>query len=103
MSAGYFAIQNPVYMPSIRLINAITQAENASVTTSFDHGYISGTVVRVDVPELFGMPQINQMAGTIAVTGDTTFTIDIDSRFYDPFVVPDPIPPHTATWAQVVP
>lgn len=103
MSDGYFAIENPVYMPSMRLIDAITQTNPAIVTTSFDHGYVTGTVVRIDVPRDFGMPEIDKQTGTIIVTGDDTFAIDIDSTFYEPFAVPSPIPAHMATWAQVVP
>jgi hypothetical protein len=103
MSTGFFALEHPVYAPAMRLIQAITQAPHAEVTTSFAHGYISKTVVRIDVPFEFGMQQINQRTGSIVVTGDTTFTIDIDTSFFDPFSVPSPLPHHLQSWAQVVP
>lgn len=95
----FYADPNPIYFPAMRLISAITQAENASVTTTFDHGYFTGLVVRLDVPQEYGMYEINQQVGTITVTSDTTFTIDINSSTFQAFAVPaDPIQA-----AQVVP
>jgi hypothetical protein len=83
-----YALQYPTYAPAIRLITAITIAEQAQVTTSFDHGYVDNTVVRFYIPLGWGMYQINQEVGTIIVTGATTFLVTIDTRMYEPFVVP---------------
>ena len=82
------AIQNPTYQPSRRTITAITNAPLASITTSFNHQYLSGTIVRIYVPIGFGMQQINQQEGEIVVTSPTTFTIAIDTTAYDTFAVP---------------
>jgi len=78
----------PTYQPSMRIITAITQAVVATVTTSFAHQYVTGTTVRLDIPTGFGMTQLNQKVAEIVVTSPTTFTIPIDTRFYDAFVVP---------------
>lgn len=102
------ALQFPVYKPAMRVIIAITNTNPASVTTSFDginpapHGYLTGTIVRIDVPLGFGMFQINQQFGPITVTGPNTFTIPIDAIAYDAFVFPATFPENRQE-AQSVP
>lgn len=78
----------PTYQPSMRIISAITNANPAAVTTTFAHQYVTGTVVRLDIPSGFGMTQANQQFGDITVTSPTTFTIAIDTTMFDTFVVP---------------
>lgn len=82
------AIQDSVYMPAMRQIIAITREELALVTTSFAHGYHDGNIVRIYIPEGYGMWQIDQQFGSIIVVDAISFHISIDSRTYDPFVVP---------------
>lgn len=93
---------NPTYKPAMRVISAITNAYPASVTTTQNHLYISGNIVRIDIPPGFGMQQINQQFGEITVTGNTTFTINIDTTFYDSFAAA-PDYPENLQVAQVVP
>jgi hypothetical protein len=97
------ALTNPTYMPAVRDIAAITNAPQALVTTTFPHSYISGLIVRLIIPNNFGMTLINQSQGTITVTSDTQFTIDIDTTQVDPFVIPDVQPGNNYTAAQVTP
>jgi hypothetical protein len=96
------ALTDPTYQPAMRIIDAITNADPASITTTFDHDYVTGTIVRIVVPLGFGMQQINQMVGTITVTGNTTFTIDIDTSWFDSFAAPV-VFPFNQQYAQVVP
>lgn len=102
------AVQFPVYKPAMRIILAITNAPLASVTTSLDgttpgnHGYISGTIVRLDFAPGYGMVQANQLTGTIVVTGLTTFTIDIDTTLFQPFAFPATFP-ENRQYSLVVP
>jgi len=102
------ALQFPVYIPAMRVIIAITNTNPASITTSFDginpanHGYLTGTIVRIDVPNGYGMTQINQQFGPITVTSPTTFTIPIDAIAYDVFVFPNTFPENRQE-AQSVP
>ena len=98
--AGNYAYPNPIFQPAMRIVSAISQSNPVSVTTTFDHLYISGNIVRLDIPQAFGMPQMNGAYGPITVTGPTTFTMPIDSTTYQAFAIPDPAPP---TSAQVVP
>ena len=95
---NWYGIVDPIYQPAMRAIASITNANPATVTTSINHLYITGTIVRIDIPKQLtgqtqlGMPQINQQFGSITVTGNTTFTIAIDTTFYDKFAVPSPLP-----------
>jgi hypothetical protein len=95
----FYANPDPLFFPAMRLISAITQAAQASVTTTFDHDYLTGLIVRLDVPQEYGMQEVNQKVGTIVVTSSTTFTIDIDTRTFQAFSIPGS--PTQA--AQVVP
>jgi hypothetical protein len=83
------AFQNPVFQPSMRIIIAITQATACLVTTSFNHNYAIGLIVRLDIPYGFGMQQANQQFGTIlTVPTPTTFTLSVDTTSYDTFQLP---------------
>lgn len=93
------AQQYPVFKPAMRIITAITNDYPASITTSFAHGYPTGIIVRVIVPLGYGMEEINEKFGSIIVTGDTTFSIDIDTRYFNVFA--SPVSP--SQYAQSVP
>ena len=82
------AVENPVFSPAMRLITSITQSRPATVTTSFAHGFSTGQVVRFYIPKQYGMFQLDGVKTAITVTGNTTFTIDIDTSKYFPFSVP---------------
>lgn len=86
MANPYFNLINPIFQPSLRIVESITTTNPAIVTTTLPHLYISGTVVRIDVPLGFGMPQINQQIGTIYVTSPTTFTLSLDATQFDPLL-----------------
>lgn len=74
-----------------------------SVTTTFAHQYITGTIVRLDIPPADGMQQADQMTGPITVTSPTTFTLPIDSTTFTAFAIPVSPLPQINTCAQVVP
>lgn len=82
------ALQNPIFRPAVADISAISQSSPTTVTTTFNNKYLTGLIVRLYVPQDFGMEQINGFQGTITVTSPTTFTIPVDSTFFDAFVVP---------------
>lgn len=86
--AMILATPYPIFQRAMRIISSITNDTHAQVTTTFAHQYITGMIVRLNVPLGFGMTQVNQQYAPIVVTSPTTFTIDIDTQFYDPFVVP---------------
>lgn len=82
------AVQNPFYQPAMRQIAAITNANPAVVTTTFNHNYITGTIIRLDITPGHGMAQANQLFAPIIRLTPTTFSIAIDTTLFDPFVVP---------------
>lgn len=106
---NYYGVQFPTFQRAMRNILSITQAENALITTTFDgttpgnHQYQTGLIVRIYVPDGFGMVQVNGLEGPITVVNDTQFTIPIDTTGFDAFVVPPYQPGAFGTPAQVVP
>ena len=105
----YFAQQNPVYFPAVRDVLSITNAFPAVVTTTYDgvnpgnHGYQTGVILRMNIPEFFGMQALNKRVSSIMVLSPSTFSINIDTTGLDPFVIPPAQPGHAYTAAQVTP
>jgi len=97
-----YADASPTYQPAMRVISAITQASPMVVTTSFDHDYISGTIVRLTIPIGFGMEEANDLVGEITVTGTDTFTLPFDAQKFNIFASPVAFP-DTYQRAQVLP
>ena len=94
----------PTFQQAYRLITNITSAYPAVVTTSFAHQYLSGLIVRLIVPRIYGMVEANNLSGTITVLSPTSFSIDIDTTTFNPFTYPGPTPPPgTRTPSQVIP
>jgi hypothetical protein len=90
-----------MYQPAVRIITSITNDYPALITTGtitypghvltitpIVHQYLSGTIVRIQIPNYFGMSQLNGQQGEITRVNTTQFTIDIDTTLYDPFVIP---------------
>src|SRR5215831_1294662 len=103
MGSACYAQQFPTFQPAMRLIAAITQSNPAQVTTTFAHQYKDGTIVRFDIPPADGMQQLNQQTLPLLVTGATTFTVPVDSRTFQAFLIPVSPAPHVQTCAMVVP
>lgn len=106
---NYYGVQFPMFQRAMRNILSITQAEEALVTTTFDginpgnHQYGTGLIVRLYIPDGFGMVQANELYGPITVINDTQFTIPINTTDFDAFVVPSYNPGQFGTPAQSVP
>ncbi len=101
-----FPLVNPIFQPALRQIAALsttpvtgTDLMRIQVTTTVDHLYQNGLVVRLTVPEQYQAVQFNNLFGQIVVTGATTFYITLPSFAYDSFVIP--VAP--LQYAQVVP
>jgi len=80
-------MSDPDFVPKARLIAAITNAKNAVVTTTANHGYSSDEYVTLVVPNTYGM-HLDYVDVKITVTGATTFSTDLDTQHMDAFVVP---------------
>lgn len=81
-----------IQIPSALEITAITQANPMVITTSANtdqiNNYIVGQLVRLTVPQTYGMYQANGLIGQITLVNGSNFTLNIDSSGFDPFVVP---------------
>jgi hypothetical protein len=106
---NYYGVQYPTFQPAMRNILSITQATNALITTTFNginpgnHQYSTGLIVRLYIPNGFGMVQANELEAPITVVNDTQFTMPINTVNFDAFVVPAYQPGAYGTPAQVVP
>lgn len=81
---------DPIYYPRRRFISKITKAASAVVTLTVTHGFTAGQKVRFQVPDDYGMTEINNLTGTITAisTATNTVTVDIDSTAFTTFAFP---------------
>ena len=98
-----YAVEDPTFQPAMRVISAITNASPAEVTTTFDHDYVTGTIVRLIVPKALGMRQADKLVGEITVTATDTFTIDIDTTLFNAFSIPGSPAPYVNVCGLVIP
>jgi len=78
-----------LYSPHTVVITAIAAANPAVVFCSRDHGLTVGQKVRIMVPDVCGMREINGLAATIVATPTpNTFITDINSTGFTAFVFP---------------
>ncbi len=67
---------------------AITQAAQAVVTTSIDHGYQVGQMVQLSVPSDFGMVQADGAIADVVAVSANTMTLDLNSAAFTAFAFP---------------
>lgn len=82
-----------IQIPSSMDITAITQSFPMVVTAVLNsvtesNTYIIGQLVRLTIPRSYGMWQANKIVGQIVAISGLNFSLDIDSRLFDAFVVP---------------
>lgn len=76
-----------VFVPNRKIIQNITNANPAIVTVTEDHGYHPGIFVRIVIPYLGSMFQIDGKVFLIDILSPTTFAVPIDSTNFAPFVL----------------
>ena len=91
-----------LFYPSKRTIINITQAASAVVTTSVAHGYTVGQMIRLNVPAVCGMTQMNLLLGQITAVTTYTFTVNINSSSFTAFTFPTYLVP-PCSFANAVP
>jgi len=108
--ANWFSVTAVVAVSSlcptkpVAIIPVPVESNPAVITTSFDHGYSSGTIIKIKIPFVCGMEGIDGYSGVITVTGTDTFTVDVDSTNFNAFAIPAaPVPVWADTCAQVIP
>jgi hypothetical protein len=76
------------YKPSLFDISAISLGQTTTVTTSVNHNYVIGQVVRLLIPEFYGSFQLNgQQGNVIAIPAANQVTINIVSTNSNAFVI----------------
>jgi hypothetical protein len=106
--ANFYSVQRPTFQRAMRNILSIDNSFPALVTTTFDginpgdHDYSSGLIVRLLVPQGYGMKLPTTFA-PITVINTTQFSIPIDTSYLDPFVIPPYRPGAFGTPGQVIP
>jgi|GEM_PF-1272821 len=91
MANNIYLPPTPV-IPGMLLITAITNAYPMVVTftNSIYNTYVLGQLVTLTVPPPYRMIQANELTGKIIAINGSTFSLDIDSRNFDTFVIPNP-------------
>lgn len=82
------AVNPQYYAPRKFLILDITLGQTTTVTTTVDHDYTIGQLVRLIIPQFNGTFQLNGQTGLVIDIPDTDVVIlNIDSSFYSLFQV----------------
>lgn len=79
-------IQNS-FVPNRQIIQSITNANPGVVTTTQDHGYHDGLFVRLQIPFVNGMQQVNGNVYLITVLSSNTFSINENTSNFDSFAL----------------
>jgi hypothetical protein len=92
-------IEPQYYAPSQFFISGISLGILTIVTTSVNHNYSIGQLVRLLVPNGFGTRQLNEMLGYVtSIPALNQVMVNIDSSRFDPFFLNTVI----ATQPQIV-
>ncbi len=86
------------FVPNRQQVASITRANPGVVTTTQDHGYLTGLSVRFFFPLNFGMMQLDDRVCEITVLSSNSFSIDVDTTNFDSF---SPLP--TSQAPEVIP
>jgi hypothetical protein len=89
----------PIFQPAMRIITNITNSNPVVITTSFDNQYVTGLIVRLYVPQGYGITELNHVEAPVTVLSNTTFSMPIDTTNMQAYTTP----PAAEQFAQVVP
>lgn len=85
------------FSPPRVAISSITQANPCVIATSSNHNLSTGQIVRIHVPQNYGMVNLNNKTFSVTVLSTSTFSIqyiqipplvNVDSTNYPAFTVP---------------
>jgi len=82
-----------IYYPYLCNITSVTSTDFTTViTTAIDHQYVVGNQVTFQVPQQWGMRQLDRLKGYVLAVSSNTLTVNINTSTFDPFVVPSQPP-----------
>lgn len=88
------------YQPSVFFISAVTLGRTTTVTTSVDHNYVIGQVIRLIIPPTYGCIQLDEQTGlVVSIPASNQVVVNIDSANANAFV---PNPVYGPTLPQIV-
>lgn len=99
----FFKPSKANFVPKRREISDVTNAKEPTVTTTEDHGYDVGQLVRLHVSDRYGMTINGQEATVLTVPTDTTFTCNYDTRSLAAYTTPTYSDGNGFTQSHVVP
>jgi len=76
------------YEPGARIVTNVTAANPGVVTTNINHNYQTGDRVRIIIPAISGMVELDQQVVTVTRLTATTFSIGVDTTAYTAFAWP---------------
>lgn len=92
-------INSQFYQPSLFDISALTLGTTTTVTTSVNHNYVIGQVVRLHIPVAYGSSQISGQSGNVInIPAANQVVVTIDSTLANAFI---PSPAHGPTPPQI--
>lgn len=75
------------YQPRVFDITAISLGATTTVTTSADHDYVIGQLIRLHIPKAYGSFQLSGTVGyVIAIPAADEVVVDINSTNVNPFI-----------------
>lgn len=77
-----------IWQPQSCLITKITQAADAVITTSVDHGYVADQLIYLSVAPQFGMSEAAGKITKIKSVTANTMTVELDTTGYTAFAFP---------------
>lgn len=80
-------IESQNYEPSRFVISGVSLGATTTVTTSVNHNYVIGQLVRLIIPPSFGCRQLNEKTGfVISIPASNQVVLDIYSKGGDAYV-----------------
>jgi hypothetical protein len=91
----------PNFIPKRREISGVTNAIEAEVTTTEEHGYELGHWVTLNVSKRYGMELDFVLGKILNIPSMTTFILNVDTSSQLPYITPSE--PPSFTQSHVVP
>lgn len=76
------------FYPSRKIITGITAANPGVITTNINHEFNTGDRVRIKIPAISGMVELDDQIVTVTNLTATTFSIGVDTTAYTAFAWP---------------
>lgn len=76
------------FVPPLRYINNISNAQNCIITFTEEHFFKLGEIVTVKSSKPYGMYEINDLSSRVIDLSSDTITLEIDTLNFNTFIYP---------------